>query len=148
MRSWHKHALAPGLLLAVLVLGACGGPAGPAIEARDVWARPAIAGGTAGVFLRLVNGGGEADRLLGGSTDVADVVEIHETVMEGDVMRMQMLSGGLEIPAGGEVVLQPGSYHLMLIGLQRDLAVGDELELALAFEQSGTLTVEAQVRQP
>lgn len=160
MRSRNNQTLTLCMLLAALLLGACGGPAGPAIEAHDVWARPAMAGGgmlseagmgaagTGAVFLRLTNDGREADRLLGGRTDVAEVVEIHETVMEGEVMRMQMVADGLEIPAGGKVLLQPGGYHVMLIGIQRDLAVGDEFELELAFEKSGTLLVEAQVRQP
>ena len=73
--------------------------------------------GTGAVFMLLVNEGGEADRLVGGKTDVAKVVEIHETVMEGDVMKMQMLPDGLEVPARGEVLLKPGSYHVMLIDL-------------------------------
>lgn len=153
------------LVLGALLVGACGGAEGPAIEVHDVWARPAMAGGgmaseagsgmagmgaagTGAVFLRLTNEGSEADRLVGGRTDVAEVVEIHETVMEGEVMRMQMLADGLEIPAGGEVILKPGSYHVMLIGMKRDLAVGDEFGLELEFEKSGTLAVQVEVRQP
>ncbi|MEJ2211039.1 MAG: copper chaperone PCu(A)C [Anaerolineae bacterium] len=152
------------LVLGALFLAGCGGAAGPAIEAHDVWARPAMGGGmqseagsgmagmaaagTGAVFMRLTNDGGEADRLKGGRTDVAQVVEIHETVMEGDVMHMQMLADGLEIPARGEVMLQPGGYHVMLIGMQRDLAVGDEFTLELDFEKSGTLAVQVQVKQP
>ena len=147
-------------LLLALLLASCGAAGGPDIEARDLWARPAMAGGdmgagqgmgaagTGAVFMELVNGGRQADRLIGGRTDVAEVVEIHETVMEGEVMKMQMLANGLEIPAQGEVLLQPGGYHVMLIGLRRDLAVGDQFELELLFEQSGTLMVEPQVRQP
>jgi hypothetical protein len=104
--------------------------------------------GTGAVFMRLVNEGNEADRLLGGTTDVAKVVEIHETVMQDDIMKMQMLPDGLEVPANGEVVLKPGGYHVMLIGMQRDLNVGDTFTIELQFEKSGTVTVEPQVRQP
>jgi copper(I)-binding protein len=67
--------------------------------------------------------------------------------MEGDVMKMQMLSDGLEIPAKGEVLLKPGSYHVMLIGMKRDLNVGDTFSLELQFEKSGTMTVEVTVRE-
>jgi len=168
MRAGQKTRLKPLLrtlscellVLGALFLAGCGGAAGPAIEAHDVWARPAMAGGgetamagmaaagTGAVFLRLTNDGNEADRLTGGRTDVAEVVEIHETVMEDDVMHMQMLADGLEIPAGGEVVLQPGGYHVMLIGMKRDLAVGDEFALELDFEKSGTMAVQVQVKQP
>jgi hypothetical protein len=104
--------------------------------------------GTGAVFMLLKNEGGEPDRLVGGRTDVAEVVEVHETVMDGDVMKMQMLSGGLEIPARGEVLLKPGSYHVMLIGMKRALQVGDTFSLDLQFEKSGTITVQPEVRQP
>jgi copper(I)-binding protein len=104
--------------------------------------------GTGAVFMLLKNEGGEADRLTGGQTDVADVVEIHETVMEGEVMKMRMLADGLEIPAKGEVLLKPGSYHVMLIGMKRDLKVGDTFSLELRFEKSGSMMLEPVVRQP
>ena len=152
------------LALLLALLAACGAPAGPSIQARDVWARPAMAGsgaqsgesggmgmaapGTGALFMRLVNDGREADRLIGGRTDVAQTVEVHETRMEGEVMKMQMLADGLEIPAGGEVMLKPGSYHVMLIGMTRDLKAGDTFSLDLQFEKSGTLAVEPRVREP
>ena len=98
------------------------------------------------VFMTLKNEGGEADRLLGVQTDVADVVEIHETVLEGDVAKMQRVTGGIEILAGSQVELKPGGYHVMLIGLSRDLAVGDRFAVTLSFEKSDDLTVEAEVR--
>jgi copper(I)-binding protein len=153
-----------GLISLVLatMLAACGAPSGPQIEVEEVWARPAMAmmesgesseggmgmPGTGAVFMLLKNEGGEADRLVGGQTDVAKVVEIHETVMDGDVMKMQMLADGLEVPARGEVLLKPSSYHVMLIGMERDLKVGDKFALDLQFEKSGTITVEPEVREP
>jgi copper(I)-binding protein len=154
------------VLLVMVTVAACGAPAGSSIEIEDVWARPAMAmkettesseggagmgqpmPGTGAVFMLLRNRGLEADRLVGGQTDVANVVEIHETVMEGEVMKMQMLTNGLEVPARGEVLLKPGGYHIMLIGMQRDLAVGDTFTLELQFEKSGILTVEPEVREP
>lgn len=155
-----------GLLLLSGLLIACGAPSGPRIEVEDVWARPAMSmkesgessgegmgtgqpmPGTGAVFMLLKNVGSEPDRLLGGQTDVAEVVEIHETIMEGEVMKMQMLTDGLDAPAKGEVLLKPGSYHIMLIGIKRDLKVGDTFSLNLQFEKSGTITVEPKVREP
>jgi copper(I)-binding protein len=143
------------LLLATGVLGACQSetPPGPELRAEDVWARPAVAmgesaAGTGAVFMKLVNTGSEADRLVGAQTDAAEVVEIHETTMQGDVMKMQMLSQGLEIPAEGEVVLKPGGYHIMLIGITRDLKVGDQISFVLEFEKSAPMTVDAKVQEP
>jgi copper(I)-binding protein len=61
---------------------------------------------------------------------------------------MVHLPDGLEIPAREEVILKPGSYHVMLIGLTGELNVGDRFPVVLTFEKSGTMTVEAEVRQP
>ena len=156
----------PGIVLALLVISgllvACGGPAGPDIELEDVWARPAMVmkesegsseggmgmAGTGAVFMLIKNTGGEADRLVGGQTDVSEVVEIHETVMDGDVMKMQMLSDGLQVPAKGEVLLKPGSYHVMLIGMKQGLKVGDTFSLELQFEKSGSRQVAVEVKEP
>jgi copper(I)-binding protein len=98
--------------------------------------------------MKLVNEGREADRLTGAQTDVAEVAEIHETRIEGDVMKMQLLPNGLEIPAEGEVLLKPGGYHVMLIGIKQDLNIGDMITVVLEFEKSGRMTVEAPVKQP
>lgn len=150
------------LLPVIVVLSACGAAEGAGLRVEEAWARPAMAGGdmqgamgqgmaapgTGAVFMRLVNDGPQADRLLAGQTDVAAVVEIHETVMEGEVMKMQMLPEGLEIPARGEVALRPGGYHVMLIGVRDDLEIGQRFELDLQFERAGTVTVEVEVRQP
>ena len=63
-------------------------------------------------------------------------------------MRMQAVQGGIEVPAGGQVELKPGGYHVMLIGLTRDLTDGEKFPLTLQFEKGGEVTVEAEVRQP
>lgn len=63
-------------------------------------------------------------------------------------MKMRPLSGGVEVPASGRVEFKPGSYHIMLIGLKRDLKVGDRFTVTPELEKSGTLTVESEVREP
>ena len=156
-------------VLVVGMLVACGSraPAGPRIRVEDVWSRPAMGGMSSGtshsgggemgmrdmgavgvVYLTIVNDGGEADRLVGARSDVAQAVELHQTQIEGGVMRMQPVAGGVEIPARGRVVFEPGGYHIMLIGLKRDLKPGDRFKVTLQFEKSGALTVESEVRGP
>jgi copper(I)-binding protein len=155
-----------GVATVVALLGAllagCGAPSGPSIKVEDAWARQVMViketgqpsegvvgmAGTGAVFMRLLNEGREADRLVGGQTDVADFVQIHETVIQGDVVLMQMLPGGVQVPARGEVLLKPGSYHIMLVDLQRDLKVGDRFTVELWFLQSDNLSVEVEVREP
>ena len=168
-RHARTAALLANLLVLLLAATACTqAPPAPAasqgLNAQNVWARPATmmgsmpmegdaeqmqhGGANSAVYMVLANGGAAADRLVAAQADVSNAVEIHETKMEGDVMRMTQVEGGIEVPAGGQVELKPGGYHVMLIGLTRDLAVGDTFPVTLEFESGKSLVVEAEVRQP
>ncbi|MBE2267994.1 MAG: copper chaperone PCu(A)C [Anaerolinea sp.] len=115
----------------------------------DPWARPAgAAQPNGGAFALLVNPSSMDDHLVSAVSDVAQVVELHEMVMNGDVMQMRPLEGGFHIPAVGATQLMPGGYHIMLIGLTRELVVGETFEVTLTFEHSGEQTVTFTVREP
>ncbi|MER2598794.1 MAG: copper chaperone PCu(A)C [Caldilineales bacterium] len=105
-------------------------------------------GANSAVYMMLKNGTDKADRLVSATADVAMTIEIHETVMQGDVMQMQQVAGGLEIPAKGQVELKPGGYHVMLIGLTKDLNVGDKFPLTLTFANGESMQLEVPVREP
>lgn len=94
-----------------------------------------------GGYLTIRNTGDEADRLVGGSADFAGKVEIHEMAMDGEVMTMREIAGGIEIPPGGEVVLKPGGLHVMFMQLDQGLAEGDELPATLTFERAGDVEI-------
>ena len=102
------------------------------IDVKSAWARPTVAGqmGT-GAFMNLTSRDGA--RLLGASSDVAGVVEIHEMAMEGNVMRMRPIRS-LDLPAGGTVELKPGGHHMMLMDLKRPLATGEKIKVELRLE--------------
>ena len=99
------------------------------------------------VYLTIVNSGDQPDRLVGAMTDVAEVAEIHQTRVEGGVAHMEPVKDGLTIPAEGQVVLEPGGYHIMLIGLKKPLQPGDRFTLMLHFEHSDPINVEVEVRR-
>jgi copper(I)-binding protein len=102
------------------------------IDVTGAWARPTVAGqmGT-GAFMRLTSKDGA--RVIGASSEVAGVVEIHEMAMDGNVMRMRSISS-LDLPAGTTVELKPGGYHMMLMDLKRTLAVGEKVKVDLRLE--------------
>lgn len=102
-------------------------------------------GSTSAAYMTLVNNTDTPDRLVEVSTAVAEVVELHNVEMENGVMKMRPVEG-IEVPAGGEVSLEPGSYHAMLIGLTQDLSEGDTVTLTLTLENAGTIELEAPVR--
>jgi len=99
----------------------------------------------AGGYMTIENTGETADRLVGGSTPAAEAVEIHEMTMDGDVMKMRPVEGGLEIPAGESVTLRPGGYHLMLVKPEEPLKEGTRVPLTLTFEKAGEVSVELAV---
>jgi len=144
----HRSFIIAIVFVATLSLSACGaGPSGPQVSVEDAWSRPVpAAGGNGAVFMRLVNGGNEADQLVGGESPAAGAVEVHKTTMEAGVMKMEHIAG-LEIPAKGKVSLEPGGYHVMLIGVNQALQPGDTLPITLNFEKSGEMQLEVQVRE-
>ena len=101
---------------------------------------PSLAG-----YLTLVNASDAPDRLLGASADFAERVELHATTMDGDVARMRRLEDGIEIPAGATVALAPGGTHLMFVGPEPGIVVGDELVVTLVFERAGRTEVTFEV---
>jgi len=115
------------------------------IAVEQPWARAAMQGGVGGAFMVLRNSGAAADRLVSASSPVAGKVEIHTTIRDGDVMRMRPVTS-IELPPKGAVTLAPGGLHVMLIGLTKALAAGEQVPITLTFERAGAVTVQAAVQ--
>jgi periplasmic copper chaperone A len=98
------------------------------------------------VYLTIENSGDSADRLLSATSDVAEAVELHNVNMVDGVMQMRQVEGGVEIPAGGTTVFEPSGLHIMLIGLNRSLEIGDIFDVELKFEHAGMITVQSEVK--
>ena len=132
-------------VLACALLAACGDGDGAAIEVSNARARFTTTD-VGAVYLDIRSTGAD-DRLDAASADLAADVQVHEVVREGGSSMMRPLAGGIAIAAGGSVSLEPGGYHLMLLGVAEAPEAGDTFELALQFERAGrvavTVTVEA-----
>ena len=116
------------------------------LEIDRPWARAtASTAPTGGGFLTITNKGATADRLIAVSTPVAEQAQVHEMKMDGNVMRMRALDGGLEIPPGATVTLAPGGLHLMLMGLRKPLVRDTLVPLTLVFEKAGSIEIELSV---
>jgi uncharacterized protein YcnI len=111
------------------------------------WSRATPGGAkVGGGYVRITNHGPEADRLVGGTFPGASRVEVHEMAMDGDIMRMKPVQGGLEIKPGATIDLKPGSYHLMFMDLKEPLKEGQTVKGTLVFEKAGSVEVEYTVR--
>jgi len=97
-----------------------------------------------GAFMTLANVSSIPYALTSVSFNAAGMVELHETSMNGKMMQMRRISQ-IDIPANGRVELKPGSYHVMLMGLDKGLAAGTTESLTLTFSDNSQKTVEASV---
>jgi periplasmic copper chaperone A len=136
-------------LKALILVGGlvCSGAHAQAVDVKGAWVRTAVPGQKAtGAFMTLTakNGG----RLMGGSSPVAGVVEVHEMKMDGDIMRMRAVAGGLELPAGQAVELKPGSYHVMLMDLKTALPKDGTVPLTLVFKDAKGVDSKLELNVP
>jgi periplasmic copper chaperone A len=124
MKSFVKTSLLLGALLA--------GPASAQTTIADAWVRGTVAQqlGT-GAFMKITSAQG--GKLVAVQSPVAKTAEVHEMVMQGDVMAMRAIES-LELPAGKAVELKPGGHHLMLLGLKQQLKPGEAVPLTLTVE--------------
>lgn len=119
------------------------------LEIGHPWARATPPGAeAAGAFMTIKNRGAEHDRLVGAAFAGAAMTQIHEMVMDNGVMRMGQIAGGLPIPPGETVMLEPGGYHVMLMGLKAPLVEDTKLPLTIVFEKAGSIEVELAVEAP
>ncbi len=110
------------------------------------WAKSSLKGvPNSAAYMTITNTGETDDTLVAAATDVSEAVELHTMSMEDGVMRMRRLEGGVPLPAGETVKLEPGGLHVMLIGLNDRLEKGETFAMTLTFENAGQLEVEAIV---
>jgi copper(I)-binding protein len=116
------------------------------LEIDHPWSRATPKGTKIGAgYLTIKNTGSAPDRLVGGSMADAVSVEIHEMTMDGGVMKMRPVAGGLEIKPGETVELKPGGFHLMFKDLKQSLKKGEQVDGALDFEKAGSVKVQYTV---
>lgn len=135
------------VVLSMLLVAACGG--GADIEVSDVWGRPSPAAAVNGAFYMVIaNNTDLADHLVDASSDACGVTELHESKMSDGVMSMSPVGpDGIEVPAGGEAVLEVGGLHVMCIDKQAGFVEGDSYEITLEFENAGEIIVEAEIKE-
>jgi copper(I)-binding protein len=135
------------VIAACLVLGLSAPLGAQTVEVSGVWARATVPGQRAtGAFMHLLSKNGA--RLVGASTPVAGVAEVHEMKLEEGVMRMRAVPGGLELPPGKDVDLKPGGYHLMLMDLKQPLPKESTIALTLVFEDARGEQTRTELKVP
>lgn len=153
-----KNVSRLGALVIVATLALSGCAAGPApadtdqalagdtVTVEDAWVKAADEGMSAG-FGTLVNSGEADATVVSAETTASSMLQLHETVEnEAGEMVMREIEGGFTIPAGGELLLEPGANHIMLMDLTEPLKAGDEVTFTLTFSDDSTYEFTAPVK--
>ena len=119
----------------------------PGLNVRHAWTRQSPMMDLAGAaYLVIHNNSDVDDSLIGASSPVAEVVEIHLSAMDDEGMMSMQQVLEVPIPAHGDAVLKPGSFHIMLINLVEPLTEGTEVEISLEFATAEPQTIIAPVQ--
>ena len=159
MRLSKGYRIVGALMLAMsigagtsLSQGAKTEPAKPGAKESGIsivapWARATPGGAKVGAaFLEIQAKAGRDDKLIGVSSPAAQVVEMHDHVSDGGVMRMRKLEA-IPVPGGKAVTLKPGGLHIMMIDLKAPLKEGEAIDLTLQFEKAGTMAVKVPIQK-
>ena len=148
MKKVIAAVIATSMLL-VLNTGVAGAYEKSEIKVKSAWARssPMMANASA-VFLFIKNTGKKANALVGVSVapEIAGKAELHQTIMtEEGTMKMVPVEK-IKLPAGKQVALKPGGYHIMLLELTEPLVVGEKFAVTLRFAKGPKIAVMAEVK--
>ncbi len=117
------------------------------IQIDGAWVRTAVPGqqGTGG-FMKIT--AKQDMTLVGISSPVAGVSEVHEMSMDGGVMKMRALPNGIDLPAGKTVELKPGGMHLMLMDLKQALTKDSTIPVTLMFKDKAGKDLKMEIKVP
>ncbi len=120
---------------AALLTGFLASVAAQTVEVKDAWVRVSVQGQlSTGAFMKIT--ARDNMKLVSVSSPVAGVAQVHEMKMEGDIMKMRAVTGGLDLPAGKTVELSPGGYHVMLMDLKAALPKDSTVPMTLTFKDA------------
>ena len=151
----YLHIARLWLFLALAFLAVSPAHSGSAKKAgiviEQAWARPSLGSApNSAAFMSITNKGKADDVLIAARANIAGKVELHQSIMEGNIMRMRRVKGGLRLGAGKSLKLKPGGYHVMLMGLSGKLVDGTSFPMTLVFQHAGDveITVAISARKP
>ena len=120
--------------------------AGDAVTIDDAWVKAADSGMSA-AFGEIKNTGAEDVTVVSVTSPSSSMLELHETVEnEAGAMVMRQKDNGFTIPAGADLVLEPGANHIMLMDLTEPLKAGDEASFTLTFSDDSTFEFTAPAK--
>lgn len=135
-----RHLLLPLLVL----LSACSGEKAARGVEDGVVRLPAVAGNPGAAYFTL-NGGTADETLVDVTSPDAVRTELHESSMDGGVMKMRRIEGGIKVAAGGSVHFAPGGKHVMLFDINPAVKAGGTMKLVFRYADAPEIEATAKV---
>ena len=110
------------------------------IIVKDEWAR-VTPRGSGSVYMTIENDSDQDDKLTSAISDEAEMTMIHQTVREENIAKMIHVMGGIDLPKGKRIKLEPGGYHLMLMGIEKNLTLNDRIRITLSFKNNENIEI-------
>ncbi len=117
---------------------------GNKVEIKDAWLRTGAKGLNSALYFKIENNSAKPDTLYKVTSNIARHIQMHETYKKNDMMGMREIKN-LEVKGNSSIEFKPGSYHIMLMDLIKDLKAGDEINFTLYFKTSGKVNIKAKV---
>lgn len=106
---------------------------------------PAISGRPGAAYFTL-HGGDEGRTLVSVTSSQAGRAEMHDMSMDGGMMKMSPITGGVVVPKGETLSFASGGKHVMLYDMQAGLKDGDRISLTFKFQNGESVQVEAPAK--
>ncbi|MDD2700210.1 MAG: copper chaperone PCu(A)C [Sideroxydans sp.] len=116
------------------------------VQVAHAWTR-ATAPGQDSAMVQAVITSKQAAELVGASCTCAETTELHSMVHEGGMMKMRQVEV-IDLPAGEAVDLGAAGYHLMLMGLKKQIKEGEKIQLTLTLRHKDGKTSMVKFKAP
>jgi periplasmic copper chaperone A len=116
------------------------------LQISDFWIKPPIGNHkmTSG-YLTIENTNNIDERLVSLTSKISKKTQLHDMVVQNDIMIMKNLLDGVVIKANSKVSFRPGSYHIMFMKLTKPLKVMNKYQVTLRFKNSGYVIIKMPV---
>jgi len=118
---------------------------GNKIEFKDAWLRTGAEGLNTALYFKIENNSEKPDTLYKVSSDIAKHVMMHETYKKDGMMGMREIKD-IIIKPNSSIEFKPGSYHVMVMNLKRDVKQGEKIDFSLYFKSAGKMDIRAEVQ--
>lgn len=100
---------------------------------------------TTAMYMKLKNSSSNKHDLVKVEGNISKMIELHTHTNDNGVMKMGQVES-FPVDANSTAEAKPGSYHVMIMNLEKDLVLGDKYDFTLTFKDGSTMPVTAEVK--